>query len=90
MLNSSAVNVRFVNNGMTYFMSNLMQWMVSGGASELHPRVGMSHFEEMMRSGRNLLTEAKCLLPRGLRRTLFWVRKLNGLATPPGLEELKK
>ena len=49
MLNSSAVNVRFVNDGMTYFMSNLMQLMVSGGASELHPRVGMSHLEELTR-----------------------------------------
>jgi len=75
---------------MTYFMSNLMQWMVSGGASELHPRVGMSHFEGMMKFDRNLLMEAQCVLPRGMRRTLSWVSKLNGLATPPGLEELKK
>ena len=92
MLNSSAVNVRFVNDGMTYFMSNLMQLMVSGGASELHPRVGMSHLEELTRSGRNLLIEAKCLLPRGLRRTLFPGRKTKWISHSPrigGVEKMK-
>ena len=90
MLDSSGVHVRFVNNGMTYFMSNLMQWMVSGGAPELHLRVGMSHLEEMMRSDRHLLIGARRVLPKGLRRTLFPGQKLNGLVTPPGLEDLKK
>jgi hypothetical protein len=92
MLNSSGVHVRFVNNGMTYFMSNLMQWMVSGGASELHPRVGMSHLEEMMRVDRHLLIEAKCLLPKGLRRTLFPGQKTKWINHSPrigGLEKMK-
>ena len=92
MLNSSGVNVRFVNNGMTYFMSNLMQLMVSGGASELHLRVGMSHLEEMMRSDRNLLVEAKCVLPRGLRRTLFPGQKTKWISQSPrigGVEKMK-
>ena len=93
MLNSSGVHVRFVNNGMTYFMSNLMQWMVSGGASELHPRVGMSHLEEMMRVDRHLLIEAKCLLPKGLRRTLFPGQKDKLISHTPrigGVEKMKK
>ena len=92
MLNSSALNVRFVNNGMTHFMSNLMQWMVSGGASELHLRVGMSRLEEVMRTDRYLSIEAKCVLPRGLRRTLFLGQKTKWISHSPrigGVEKMK-
>ena len=73
-------------------MSNLMQLMVSGGAPELHLRVGMSHLEEMMRSDRYRLIEAKCLLPRGLRRTLFLGQKTKWISHTPkigGVEKMK-
>ena len=75
---------------MTYFMSDVMERVVFGGASEMRLRVGITHLEAGMRFHRNPVPEAKHGLPKGLRRTLFPGQKLNGLVTPPGLEELKK
>ncbi len=42
ILNSSAVNVRPVKDGMTYSMSDLLQLMVPEGSSDLHVRVGFA------------------------------------------------
>jgi hypothetical protein len=75
---------------MTYFMSDVMEWVVSGGASELRLRVGITHPEAGMRSHRNPLPEARPGLPKGLRPTLFPGQKHELISHTPGLEELKK
>ncbi len=71
-------------------MSDLLQLMVSGGASDLHVRVGVSHHEDMMRFHRNPLLEAKDGLPKDFRFTLFPGQKDKLIKHAPSIGGVKK
>ena len=74
-------------------MSDVMERVVFGGASELRLRVGITHLEAGMRFHRNPLGEAKHGLPKGLRRTLFPGQKDKLISHTPrigGVEKMKK